>query len=108
MLGGSIDSRPRDDQQSTQRRSTLLILGGLTINMERINSQLKLSREKAITSVDPEGGAERINSQLKLSREKEITSVDPGGGELTTSRHSVRSTGWPLVFFNILDGLVGF
>ena len=26
--GGSIDSRHREDQQSTQRRSTLLILGG--------------------------------------------------------------------------------
>ena len=51
--------------------------------MERISSQLSLSCEKAITSVDLGGpmiNAERINSQLSLSREKAITSVAPGGG----------------------------
>ena len=40
--------------------------------------------------------AERINSQLSLSHEKAIASVDPGW-RLTPPRHSVRSTGWPLV-----------
>ena len=53
--------------------------------MERINSQLSLSCEKAITSLDPgEGGGlmiimERINSQLSLLHEKAIGCVDPGG-----------------------------
>ena len=53
------------------------------IIMEMINSQLSLSREKVITSVDPGGGSmivvERINSQLSLLCEKAIASVDPGG-----------------------------
>ena len=52
--------------------------------MERVNSQLSLSHEKAIASVDPGGGGsmidmERINSQLSLLYEKAITSIDPGG-----------------------------
>ena len=34
------------------------------INTERINSQLSLSHEKAIASVDPRGG-EQINSQCR-------------------------------------------
>ena len=29
------------------------------------------------------------------------SSVGPGGGELTPSRHSMHSTGWPLVIFKI-------
>ena len=53
-----------EDGQSTvnchfhmKRWLPLLILGDRpTIDTERINSQLLLSREKAITSVDPEGG----------------------------------------------------
>ena len=69
------------------------------INAERINSQLSLSCEKAIASVDPWGGGgggltidmERINSRLSLSREKVIAFVDRGGGGggLTPPRHSV-------------------
>ena len=61
-VGGSINSQCGEDQQSTQRQSTLLILweGRSTVNAERINSQLSLSCEKAIASVDPGGG---INSQ---------------------------------------------
>ena len=43
--------------------------------------------------------SERINSQLSLSYEKAITSVDHGG--LTPLRHSVHSMGWPLVLFKI-------
>ena len=39
----------------------------------------------AINTFDPGGGlmidAERINSQLSLSHEKVITSVDPGGDQ---------------------------
>ena len=43
--------------------------GGLTIDMERINSQLSLLHEKVIISVDPGGGrlminAERINTGI--------------------------------------------
>ena len=77
-----VNSQCREGQQSMWRGSTvnfhfhvkrqlsLLILGGggSMINMERINSQLSLSHEKAITSVDPGGrgrsmiDAERINS----------------------------------------------
>ena len=40
------------------RQSTLLILGGLMVDIERINSQLSLSCAKVIASVDP-GGDER-------------------------------------------------
>ena len=58
-VGGSINSRPGDGQQSTQRQSTLLILGGSMINAERINSELSLLHEKAITSVDPGGGPDQ-------------------------------------------------
>ena len=56
------------------------------IDMERINSQLSLSHEKVIASVDSWGGGrstidtERINSQLSLLCEKAIASVGPGGG----------------------------
>ena len=71
-----------------KRQSPLLILGGgrSTIDKERINSQLSLLCEKAITSVDPgwEGAdlqsTKRINSQLSLLHEKVIASVDLGGG----------------------------
>ena len=56
-VGGSIDSRHRGNQQSTEGQSTLDPGGGgSTIDMERINSQLSLSREKVIASVDPRGG----------------------------------------------------
>ena len=54
--------------------------------MERINSQLSLSPEKAIASVDPGGeegstvNVKRINSQLALLHEKVITFVHVGGG----------------------------
>ena len=50
--------RPGVDQQSTLLRQmpALLIWGGLTNAVERINSKLKLSHEKVIAScVDPEG-----------------------------------------------------
>ena len=72
------------------------------IDAERINSQLSLSHEKAIASVDPRGGGstideEKINSQLSLLHEKATASVDPGWGELMPPKLSVRSTGWPLV-----------
>ena len=59
------------------------------IHTKRIHSQLSLSCEKLIASVDPggrEGGGrltidtERIISQLSLSHRKTITSVDPGRG----------------------------
>ena len=56
------------------------------INAERINSQLSLSCENAIASVDPEGrltiDTERINSQFSLLREKAIAFVDLRGGEI--------------------------
>ena len=59
--------------------------GGSMIDVERINSQLSLSREKVIVSVDPGGDGstidmERINSQLSLLIDKVITFVDLGGG----------------------------
>ena len=62
--------------------------GRLTIIVEGINSPLSLSREKAISSVDPGGRGwgqiddlvERINSPLSLSRENAITSVGVGWG----------------------------
>ena len=83
-VGGSIDSRPGEDQQSTQRRSTtLLILGGrLTIDAERINSQLSLSREKTITSVGVRGGStvnvERVNSQCREGQQSTCTFARKG------------------------------
>ena len=46
--------------------------------------------------------AERINSQLSLSCEKAIASVDPWRGIDAPPRHSVRSTGWPLVLLNVV------
>ena len=50
---GGVDRqcRPGADQQSTllRRWPPLLIWGGSTIAVERINSKLKLSHEKAIT-----------------------------------------------------------
>ena len=57
--------------------------GGLMIASEGINSQLLLSHEKVIDSVDPAVGGSMIASedQLSLSREKVITSVDPRGGD---------------------------
>ena len=53
---------------------------------------------EAINTVDPgaDGSTiniERIKSQLSLLREKIIAPADSG------ERHSVRCTGWPLVFF---------
>ena len=58
------------------------------ITVERINSKLKISREKVIAlHVLILGGiddctVERINSKLKLLREKVITlCVDPGGDQ---------------------------
>ena len=76
------------------------------IDTERINTQLSLSCEMAIASVDPGGGGglmidmEGINRQLSLSHENAIASVDPrwGGGELTPPETFRASTGWPLVF----------
>ena len=67
------------------------------IDTERINSQLSLSHGKVIASVGPGStvNVERINNQLALLQEKVIASVD--GGEGHPLRHSVRSTGWPLV-----------
>ena len=59
--GGQVNDRRREDQQSTFTfawKGDHLCWswgGGSTINAERINSQLSLSREKAITSVDPWG-----------------------------------------------------
>ena len=54
---------------------------------------------EVIDTVDPGGRStfdiERINSQLSLLHKKVIASVDLGGW--TPPRHSVRSTGWPLV-----------
>ena len=79
-----INCQCREGQQSMER--------GSTVNVERINSQLSLSHEKAITSVDLGAGRsmidtekiksmqERINSQLALPQEKVIASVDGGGG----------------------------
>ena len=62
---------------------------------------------EAITSVDPRGGStiasERINSQL--SHAKAIVSVDHEGWELMPPRHSVRTTGWPLVESEIGEGV---
>ena len=86
-----------------KRWSPLLTLGGggggeSMIDAERINSQLSLSHEKAITSVDPMGwvggqiNEERINSQLSLLREKVITSVDPGGQINDQHREDQQST----------------
>ena len=58
-----------------------------------LSTQLSLSREKAIASVDPgDGGGgggtminmERINTQLSLLYEKAITSVDPGRGQINS------------------------
>ena len=54
--------------------------GGLMIDVERINSQLSLSHEKA--SVDLGGlkiNVEKISSQLSPLCEKAIASVDSGG-----------------------------
>ena len=40
---------------------------------------------------------ERINSQLSVSREKVITFVNLGGRDGRPPEHSVHNTGWPLV-----------
>ena len=71
-----IGQRGRKYDQNV-RASFVLIVGGgrSTINVERINSQLSLSCE--------------------------IASVDLEGGQLTPQRHSVCSTGWPLVIKKI-------
>ena len=62
------------------------LVGGVIDNQCRGNQQSTFTFvQKAITSVDPGGGAtlmidaEAIDSQLSLSHEKVITSVDPGG-----------------------------
>ena len=51
-----------------------------TVDAEAINDQ----HREVITSVDPWGGStidmERVNSQLSLSHEKAVISVDSGGG----------------------------
>ena len=75
------------DWQSTLRRSTidtlrwspkLLVLAGSTIDTERINSQLSLSREKPIASVDPGGGGGEINNQHRDDQQSTFTFVWKG------------------------------
>ena len=60
-----------------KRQSLLLILGGgqSTVNAERINSQLSLSHEKVITSVDPGG---LIDSQHREDQQLTCTFARKG------------------------------
>ena len=67
--------RARKHDQNA-RASFVLILGGgrrgrSTINVERVNSQLSLSCEKAITSVDPGG----IDDRLREDQQSTLTFV---------------------------------
>ena len=91
--GGSIDSRPREDQQSTpQRQSTVLILGGIDDQRREDQQSTFTFTWKGDHLCWSWGGAdqwsmqrgstvnvERVNSQLSFSHEKVITCVYPGG-----------------------------
>ena len=69
-----MNDRQGEDQQLTfhihMKRQSPIDSGGLTINTERINSQLSLLHEKVITSVHEKA--------IVSSHEKAITSVDLG------------------------------
>ena len=103
--GSTIDAERINSQLRVKRQSPLLILGGLMIDTKRINSQLSLSRVKTIISVYPGGGGDQwstqrgstVNFHFCVNRWSPLLIGEGGIDAPPLPRHSVHSTGWPLL-----------
>ena len=106
-VGGNIDSRHRGDQLSRHRWSTLFILGEGIDNWCREDQQSTFTFTWKGDHLCWSWGWGQVDNRHREDQQSTFTfmwkgnclcCVDPGGGEeLMPPRHSVRSTGWPLV-----------